>query len=403
MRRARLLPLPLLLPLLLAPPAHAATYVDAGADAFVPRRALAETWTEVTWTFGEVAHGVVADDGGTWCEPRANATCSRVFTQPGEFPYHCPLHPEMRGVVAVQRRGGELAPSLRALWGFETDGLLLRVNASESARSGTAIARYEWDWGDGANGTGRVAEHEYARAGTYNVTLRVVDETGRDARNVRVVRVAPFPSNMGRFTATPSGLLVAVEAQPLENVTSWRWDLGDGTRLACTLDGCGTPPEGTFVRSPLSLLHAYLRPGEFSVVRSWEVEGTRRASGVHVRVPGDGATPFRVEAEGLDVRLDASGIRTYGAALYRWRFGDGGNATGAVVEHRFPGEGLWSVELELVDSGGVLTARADVPLPQAARPAAPAPTPREAPASGPPAALAALAVAAALHSSRRRT
>jgi hypothetical protein len=43
---------------------------------------------------------------------------------------------------------------------------------------GGAIASYLWDFGDGTTGTGAVVQHAYAAAGTYGVSLSVVDDEG---------------------------------------------------------------------------------------------------------------------------------------------------------------------------------------------------------------------------------
>lgn len=42
------------------------------------------------------------------------------------------------------------------------------------------IARFEWDFGDGEGGTGLKVTYTYTEAGTYNVTLTVVDAKGND-------------------------------------------------------------------------------------------------------------------------------------------------------------------------------------------------------------------------------
>lgn len=75
-----------------------------GFDYVQPERLDVLTGDTVTWTNDSVrAHTVTADDG-SFDSGRiiTAATFSRRFTVPGEAPYHCTLHPFIRGVVGVR-------------------------------------------------------------------------------------------------------------------------------------------------------------------------------------------------------------------------------------------------------------------------------------------------------------
>jgi parallel beta-helix repeat protein len=61
-------------------------------------------------------------------------------------------------------------------------------DASASADN-VGIVSYEWDFGDGATGTGKTTTHEYAEAGTYTVTLTVEDAAGNQALETVIVTV----------------------------------------------------------------------------------------------------------------------------------------------------------------------------------------------------------------------
>ncbi|UCE37782.1 MAG: PKD domain-containing protein [Thermoplasmata archaeon] len=62
---------------------------------------------------------------------------------------------------------------------YETKGLKVFVDGSESIDlNGKGIDEYIWDFGDGTNGTGETAEHEYNKSGEYEVTLRVINKDG---------------------------------------------------------------------------------------------------------------------------------------------------------------------------------------------------------------------------------
>ena len=67
---------------------------------------------------------------------------------------------------------------------------------------------------------------------------------------------------------------------------------------------------------------------------------------------------FAVEmADDLTALFDASGSSDRDGTIesYDWTFSDGGIASGSAVEHRFPGEGAYTVQLVVTDDGGAKT------------------------------------------------
>lgn len=57
-------------------------------------------------------------------------------------------------------------------------GKAVKFNGSDSSDPDGTIISYDWDFGDGATGTGKKTRHVYEAAGTYNVTLIVTDNAG---------------------------------------------------------------------------------------------------------------------------------------------------------------------------------------------------------------------------------
>jgi len=55
-----------------------------------------------------------------------------------------------------------------------TVGKPVKFDASASSSGGTIIW-YDWDFGDGTKGSGQVVVHKYIKAGTYTVTLTIVE------------------------------------------------------------------------------------------------------------------------------------------------------------------------------------------------------------------------------------
>ncbi len=72
-------------------------------------------------------------------------------------------------------------------------------NASASTAPGSAIASYEWDFGDGTTGTGVIAEHTYHQPGTNLVTLTVVNSNGVLASTNREIEIVGLAIQWERF------------------------------------------------------------------------------------------------------------------------------------------------------------------------------------------------------------
>jgi plastocyanin len=71
--------------------------------AFSPADITVKAGTTVVWTNQDSAsHTVVADDGGWKSGGMAKGeSFSRVFDTPGTYPYHCGIHPNMKGTITV--------------------------------------------------------------------------------------------------------------------------------------------------------------------------------------------------------------------------------------------------------------------------------------------------------------
>jgi len=59
-----------------------------------------------------------------------------------------------------------------------TAGEIVTFDASSSYDTDNTIISYEWNFGDGNNGTGKIATHAYVSVGVYNVTLKVTNNLG---------------------------------------------------------------------------------------------------------------------------------------------------------------------------------------------------------------------------------
>jgi PKD repeat protein len=118
--------------------------------------------------------------------------------------------------------------------------LTVSFNASGSSDPEGIIVSYNWDFDDGATGTGEITSHSFTSAGTYSVTLTVTDDDGAtDSASTQIeVTTSPIPNQAptARFTASPpSGdapLVVSFNASgssdPEGIIVSYNWDFDDG-------------------------------------------------------------------------------------------------------------------------------------------------------------------------------
>jgi len=74
-----------------------------------------------------------------------------------------------------------------------TTGENVTFDASESYDPDGTIVSYEWEFGDGATGTGMVTAHSYDTEGSYTITLQVTDDDGlSDDATATIYAFAPL-------------------------------------------------------------------------------------------------------------------------------------------------------------------------------------------------------------------
>lgn len=74
-----------------------------------------------------------------------------------------------------------------------TTGKNVTFDASESYDPDGTIVSYEWDFGDGATGTGMITAHSYDTEGSYTITLQVTDDDGlSDNATATIYAFAPL-------------------------------------------------------------------------------------------------------------------------------------------------------------------------------------------------------------------
>jgi len=108
----------------------------------------------------------------------------------------------------------------------------------DASSSVGVISEYRWSFGDGSSGSGRVAQHAFADAQTYVVTLTVIDGFGRAVSSSQSITVAAGqqPEAVVEFSPVPArvGMPVFFNASKSSapnngRIVSYLWDFGDGS------------------------------------------------------------------------------------------------------------------------------------------------------------------------------
>lgn len=240
------------------------------------------------------------------------------------------------------------------------------LTASEVLFDGTTsadidgtIADYVWDFGDGNQASGATPHHAYARPGTYEVALRVRDDSGapqNGARDTLVVKINATPiADAGPPITVIPGQQVVLDAGASVDldgeIAAYEWTLPDGTML----DG-------------ERVAHAFDTPGVYRVDLTVfddfpDGKGSDEAETfvtVNARPVVMAGRDMNV-APGQSVLFSAVGSYDPDGSIasYRWEFDDLGVAlAGRDVERAFDTPGIWNARLVVNDGSGVSNATA---------------------------------------------
>ena len=149
-----------------------------------------------SWNFGDGSKGT-------------GAKVSHVFTTAGTYTTELTVQ-DSKGltgkistpIVVAQPAASNKAP-LAAIFAVPSpDGnpLIFSFDGSQSSDPDGSIVSYAWSFGDGTTGTGVTAQHTYASAGTYTVSLKVTDDDGATATATKAVSCgAGIPFEVGEL------------------------------------------------------------------------------------------------------------------------------------------------------------------------------------------------------------
>jgi PKD repeat protein len=230
-------------------------------------------------------------------------------------------------------------------------GELLLFDGDGSSDHDGKIVRHDWDFGNGARGTGSRVQYAYDRPGTYEVTLTVTDDSATSSSQstdrLTVMVNAPPVARAGDdqvVTASEVQFDGGRSSDPDGRIARYAWDFGDG--------GTGVGPRPT---------HVYRKSGTYLVrLTVTDDSGTLRNSAADTlqvtvnEAPIADAGRDQVGAPGEELVFSGSGSLDPDGDIvsYRWDFKDGASDSGEQVTHRFARPGIYDVQLTVQDDTG---------------------------------------------------
>jgi PKD repeat protein len=212
---------------------------------------------------------------------------------------------------------------------------------------------FVWEFGDEATATGPAVTHVYEAPGNYQVVLTVTDQNNQSNSTSAAIHIEPRPappepqiSGPGRGIVGQVMTFDASESQVSSPIVKIEWNLGDGT----TAD-------------QIIVNHAYDEPGNYVIsLRLTDENGLEGISQKQVQIePATSSNPpvAIIEAPasarvGQNLIFDGSASQSdHNLASFTWDFGDGSQAAGAIVQHKYSQAGVYEVTLTVVDSQGL--------------------------------------------------
>ncbi|MCB1362545.1 MAG: PKD domain-containing protein [Rhodobacteraceae bacterium] len=319
--------------------------LDASASSDADGRIL--SWL---WDFGDGVSG-------------AGQVVNYAWTRPGTYTVTLSVTDDSGTASAVQSTTMQVRVDAAPVADAGADQF---VTASEiafdgggSSDSDGTITAWEWDFGDGATGSGKTVRHAYRRTGSYEVALVVRDDSG-----------APLNADRDTMRVTINALPIADAGPPQVVAPGEEFILSGGASVdpdGHVAEYVWTFPGGATATGE-RVAHRLTEPGLHRIRLRVRDDFPGGAAGDEAEVlitvnaaPVAVAGADRLIAPGDSVIFDAGQSFDPDGDLtaFRWEFDDlGAPLDAARIERAYVTPGVWSAQLVVTDDSGVLNATA---------------------------------------------
>lgn len=186
-----------------------------------------------------------------------------------------------------------------------------------STDGGDSLIVWEWDFGDGFTSTLQSPAHVYAQGGTYTTSLHVATFNGCEHTYSTDVVVNSIPNaafSVADVCLSDTSVFTDESTIATGNITSWNWNLGDGT---------------TFMTQNPSYIYSLDSTFTVSLVITADggcSDSTAQTVTIH-SVPQAAFSVEDVCITQTSVFSDSSAINNGSISNYDWNFGNGNTST----------------------------------------------------------------------------
>ncbi|MBT7307337.1 MAG: PKD domain-containing protein, partial [Gammaproteobacteria bacterium] len=234
--------------------------------------------------------------------------------------------------------------------------LTVSFDGAASSDSDGSIASYSWTTSDGQSATGSTASLTFSTAGSYTVTLTVIDDDGATALITESI-VVTEPANVSptaSITAAPTNgtapLTVALDGSGSTDsdgtLSSYSWATSDGQSATGSTASLQFTTAGSYTVT-LTVTDDDGATGAATETITVTEPVNLPPTALITATPDSGTAP-------LTVALDGSGSTDSDGSLssYSWSTSDGQSATGSTASLEFTAAGSYTVILAVTDDDG---------------------------------------------------